>query len=100
MTFKYDPFGRRIYKSSSAGTSVYAYDDDGNLVEEANTAGTALARYTQGLNIDEPLAMLRSGTTSPSEWRGRAGTDLHIRFLWQTDRFDWFADQSIPVHSP
>src|SRR5256885_13475691 len=27
VSFKYDPFGRRIYKSSSGGTSVYAYDD-------------------------------------------------------------------------
>jgi aspartyl-tRNA(Asn)/glutamyl-tRNA(Gln) amidotransferase subunit B len=26
ISFKYDPFGRRIYKSSSSGTSVYAYD--------------------------------------------------------------------------
>jgi RHS repeat-associated protein len=42
----------------------YAYDDDGNLVEETNAAGAAVARYAQGLNIDEPLAMFRSGTTS------------------------------------
>lgn len=63
VTFKYDPFGRRIYKSSSPGTSIYAYDGD-NLIEEANSSGTAVARYAQGLNIDEPLAMLRSGTTS------------------------------------
>ena len=28
FTFKYDPFGRRIYKSSSSGTSIYAYDGD------------------------------------------------------------------------
>lgn len=61
--FKYDPFGRRIYKSSTSGTSVYAYDGD-NLIEETNSSGTAVARYAQGLNIDEPLAMLRSGTTS------------------------------------
>ena len=61
--FKYDPFGRRIYKSSSSGTSIYAYDGD-NLIEETNSAGTAVARYSQGLNIDEPLAMLRSSTTS------------------------------------
>jgi len=60
---KYDPFGRRIYKSSSSGTSVYAYDGD-NLVEETNGTGSVVARYSQGLNIDEPLAMLRSGTTS------------------------------------
>ena len=63
MSFKCDPFGRRIYKSSSSGTSIYAYDGD-NLIEETNASGTAVARYSQGLNIDEPLAMLRSGTTS------------------------------------
>ena len=63
VSFKYDPFGRRIYKSSSSGTSVFAYDGD-NLIEETNASGTAVARYSQGLNIDEPLAMLRSSTTS------------------------------------
>jgi RHS repeat-associated protein len=62
-SFKYDPFGRRIYKSSSSGTSVYAYDGD-NLIEETNASGGVVARYSQGLNIDEPLAMLRGGTTS------------------------------------
>jgi RHS repeat-associated protein len=61
--FKYDPFGRRIYKSSSSGTSIYAYDGD-NLIEGTNSSGAAVARYSQGLNIDEPLVMLRSGTTS------------------------------------
>lgn len=63
VSFAYDPFGRRIKKVSSAGTSIYAYDGD-NLVEETNASGTAVARYSQGLNIDEPLAMLRSATTS------------------------------------
>src|SRR5260370_2527591 len=63
VTFKYDPFGRRIYKSSSSGTSIFAYDGD-NLVEETNSSGTAVARYSQTQNIDEPLAMLRSGATS------------------------------------
>jgi len=63
VAFKYDPFGRRIYKSSSVGTSVFAYDGD-NLAEETNASGGVVARYSQGLNIDEPLAMLRSGTTS------------------------------------
>jgi RHS repeat-associated protein len=63
VSFKYDPFGRRIYKSSSSGTSVFAYDGD-NLVEETNSSGTAVARYSDGLNIDEPLAMLRGGATS------------------------------------
>jgi RHS repeat-associated protein len=63
VSFKYDPFGRRIYKSSSAATSIYAYDGD-NLVEETNSSGTAVARYSQGLKIDEPLAMPRGSTTS------------------------------------
>src|SRR5207245_10856563 len=63
VTFKYDPFGRRIYKSSSSGTSVYAYDGD-NLVEETNSSGAVGARYEDTQNIDEPLAMLRSGATS------------------------------------
>src|SRR5207253_10060668 len=39
------------------------YDGD-NLAEETNASGGVVARYSQGLNIDEPLAMLRSGTTS------------------------------------
>jgi len=63
VSFKYDPFGRRIYKSSSAGTSVFGYDGD-NLVEETNAAGAVVARYSQTQNIDEPLAVLRSGAAS------------------------------------
>src|SRR5438046_1947242 len=63
VSFKYDPFGRRIYKSSSSGTSVYAHDLD-NLIEETNSSGAAVARYAQSGLIDEPLAMLRSATTS------------------------------------
>jgi RHS repeat-associated protein len=62
-TFKYDPFGRRIQKLSSAGTSIYAYDHD-NLIEETNSSGTVVARYAQDLGIDEPLATLRGGATS------------------------------------
>src|ERR1700694_5360007 len=63
VSFKYDPFGRRIYKSSSTATSIYAYDGD-NLIEETNSSGGVLARYAQTQNIDEPLAMLRSAATS------------------------------------
>jgi RHS repeat-associated protein len=62
VNFKYDPFGRRIYKSSSSATSVYAYDGY-NLVEESGSTGTATARYTMGLSIDEPLAVLQGTTT-------------------------------------
>jgi RHS repeat-associated protein len=68
-SFKYDPFGRRIEKSSSAVTSIFAYDGN-NLVEETNSSGAVVARYTQGTNIDEPLAMLRSAATSYYEADG------------------------------
>src|SRR5580693_7360626 len=63
VSFKYDPFGRRVYKSSSSATSIFAYDGD-NLVEETNAVGAIVARYEDTQNIDEPLAMLRSGATS------------------------------------
>jgi hypothetical protein len=35
-----------------------------NLIEETSSSGAAVARYSQGLNTDEPLAMLRSAATS------------------------------------
>ena len=63
VTFKYDPMGHRIYKSSSSATSVFAYDGD-DLIEETNATGAVVARYARTQNIDEPLAMQRGGTTS------------------------------------
>jgi RHS repeat-associated protein len=60
VTFKYDPFGRRIQKSSTAGVTDFAYDGD-NLIEEMSSSGAAVASYAQGLGIDEPLAMYRGG---------------------------------------
>jgi RHS repeat-associated protein len=84
VTFKYDPFCRRIEKvythSGATTTSIYAYDGD-NQVEEVDASGNVVARYVQGLGIDElrfraptgrghrspeigPLAILRSGVTS------------------------------------
>ena len=62
-SFKYDPFVRRVYKSSSSGTTIYAYDGD-NLIEETNATGGVVARYEDTQNIDKPLAMLRSAVTS------------------------------------
>src|SRR5579883_465479 len=97
VSFKYDPFGRRIYKSSSTGTSVFAYDGD-NLIEETNASGGVVARYAQqGLNIDEPLAMLRSGTTSYYQVDGlKTVTSLSntAGALAQTYTFDSFGKQT------
>jgi len=101
ITFKYDPFGRRIYKSSSTATSIYAYDGD-NLIEETNSAGGVVARYSQGVNVDEPLAMLRSGATSFYNTDGLGSvTSLSntAGTLAQTYTFDSFGKQTASTGS-
>ena len=92
VSFAYDPFGRRTKKVSSAGTSVFAYDGD-NLIEETNSAGSIVARYAQTQYVDEPLAMLRSGTTSYFETDGSGSTTSLSNAsgaLAQTYTFDSF----------
>ena len=96
VSFTYDPFGRRIKKVTSSTTSVFAYDGD-NLIEEANSSGTAVARYSQGLNMDEPLAMLRSSATSFYNADGLGSiTSLGnaAGSLAQTYTFDSFGNQT------
>ena len=41
-----------------------------NSVEEVDSSGNVLARYTQRKGVDQPLAQLRSGTTSYYEQDG------------------------------
>lgn len=62
VTFKYDPFGRRIQKVSGLGTTDYVYDG-ANIIGEYNSSSVLVAKYAQGVGIDEPLAMSRQGTT-------------------------------------
>jgi len=69
VTFKYDPFGRRIQKSSTLGTTDYLFDGT-SLIEELANSGNVLARYTQSAWMDQPLSELRSGTTSYYEADG------------------------------
>jgi RHS repeat-associated protein len=63
VTFKYDPFGRRIQKSSASGTTNYTYDGE-SIVVEYDAGGVLIAKYAQGIGIDEPLAMWRGGAVS------------------------------------
>jgi len=69
VTFKYDPFGRRVYKSSPNFTGIFAYDGY-NVIDTINSGGSVVAGYTQTQNIDEPLAELRSGDSSYYEADG------------------------------
>ena len=96
VSFKYDPFGRRIYKSSSTATSIYAYDWV-DLIEETNSTGTSVARYLQGANVDEPLVMLRGGTTSYYEQDGNNSVTSLTNAagaLAETYTFDSFGNQT------
>jgi RHS repeat-associated protein len=63
ISFKYDPFGRRVAKTSATGTTIYVYDGL-DIIDELDGAGNILASYTQGPGTDQPLAMVRGGTTS------------------------------------
>jgi len=69
VTYKYDPFGRRVYKNSPNFAGVFAYDGY-NLIETTTSNGVVVARYTQTQNIDEPVAAIRSGTASYYETNG------------------------------
>ena len=60
VSFKYDPFGRRIQKATGSATTLYVYDG-ANFVAEYDEAGVLLAKYAQGAGIDEPLALWRGG---------------------------------------
>jgi RHS repeat-associated protein len=74
VTFKYDPFGRRIEKNVSTYESglsttykyTYVYDNEDIILEvlertqSGNTTTTTTA-YTHGPGIDEPLSLARDG---------------------------------------
>ncbi len=62
VTFKYDPFGRRIQKTIASGATNYVYDG-ANIVADLDGSGAILARYVQGAGIDEPLALNTSAGT-------------------------------------
>jgi RHS repeat-associated protein len=70
VSFKYDPFGRRIQKSGPSGAANYLYDGN-DLIEETDNSGSVLAKYTGENEIDEPLAEFRSGTPSYYEQDGQ-----------------------------
>jgi RHS repeat-associated protein len=62
VSFKYDPFGRGIYKQSPNATNIFVYDGE-SLAETVNSSGGTVARQVQGQDIDESLG-LRFGTTT------------------------------------
>jgi RHS repeat-associated protein len=73
VTFKYDPFGRRVQQAFTQGvtttTTNYLYDGM-NLLEEVDNSGSVLARYNQTRGLDEELSEFRGGATSYYEADG------------------------------
>jgi RHS repeat-associated protein len=61
-TFAYDGFGRRITKTSSAGTVQYVWDGD-QLVLEADANGTTTQAYSYYPGIDRPHSVSAGGQT-------------------------------------
>ncbi|MFZ0563339.1 MAG: RHS repeat-associated core domain-containing protein [Terriglobales bacterium] len=73
VSFKYDPFGRRIQKSGPLGTTNYLYDGmdtDANAIEELDGGGNVLSRFAQGPGIDRPLAEFAAGAATYYEQDG------------------------------
>ena len=62
VNFKYDPFGRRVQKSSGLGTMNYLYDGD-DIVDEVDSAGSVLSKYAQGPGMDQPLSVILAGVS-------------------------------------
>lgn len=68
ISFKYDPFGRRIEKKvegkehrrTEASTTTYVYDNEDIILE---ISGKNTSRYVHGPGIDEPLAMEQKRST-------------------------------------
>jgi RHS repeat-associated protein len=70
VTFKYDPFGRRIEKQletvldglTTTSTWKYVYDNEDIAMEVlSDDSGESKSIFTHGPGIDEPLAMERDG---------------------------------------
>ena len=59
-TYEYDPLGRRISKTTTAGTTKYFYDG-ARVIEEINSSGNVEASYLYGTWIDDILVMQREG---------------------------------------
>ena len=62
VSYRYDPFGRRIEKNVNGAVTTYLYDGNAILME-MDGAGQVTARYTHGPVIDWPLMMERKGQT-------------------------------------
>ena len=62
VTYKYDPFGRRIEKNVNGVITRYVYDRE-DIIFELDGSGNIVTEFIHGPGIDEPIAMIRGGQT-------------------------------------
>jgi len=60
-SYSYDGLDRRIVKKVDGVTGVYSYDG-ANMLREYDENETLIASYANGLRIDQPLKVTRSGS--------------------------------------
>lgn len=77
ITYKYDPFGRRIEKAADGRVTRYLYDF-GEVLAEYDGGGRLVARYTHGARLDERLLMER-------DRNGNGSLEADESFFYQTD---------------
>jgi RHS repeat-associated protein len=63
VTFKYDPLGRRIEKTTPAGTFRYVYDNE-DIIAVLDGNNTQTQTITHGPGIDEPLILKNADTSA------------------------------------
>ncbi len=62
VTYKYDPFGRRIEKSVNGTITRYVYDRE-DILFELDASSNIITEFVHGPGIDEPIAMIRNNQT-------------------------------------
>ncbi len=95
-SFTYDPFGRRVSKTTSAGTVYFVYDGE-DILAEVDAAGNLLTYYVHGPGIDEPLALIRGRQTNYYH-ADALGTITHLTkstgAVVQSNKYDSFGNMT------
>jgi RHS repeat-associated protein len=105
VSFKYDPFGRRIQKSSSSGATNYLYDEE-NSVTQIDAVGTVLVKYEEGAGLDEQLAEVRGATIGYYEQDGLgsvtslSGSSAALTNNYSYDSFGNLTASTEPIINP
>ena len=64
ISYKYDPFGRRVEKTTGSSTTKYFYDFN-QVIEERDSSNQVLKQYVYGNGIDEILRVDKYESGSP-----------------------------------